>query len=106
MLAKLKALDIAPSAPASDATFIRRAYLDAAGILPTSGEVEDFLSDTSPDKRAKLIDRLLTRDEFIDYWTYKWSRPAAGFQPQAGTQRHVVVLQLDSRERPHRQTLE
>ena len=73
MLAKLKALNIAPSGPASDATFIRRAYLDAAGILPTSEEVEDFLADKSADKRAKLIDRLLERDEYVDYWAYKWS---------------------------------
>lgn len=73
VLAKLKALNIAPSGPAPDATFIRRAYLDAAGILPTSEEVEDFLADRSPDKRAKLIDRLLERDEFVDYWAYKWS---------------------------------
>ncbi len=73
VLAKLKALNIAPSGPASDATFIRRAYLDAAGILPTSEEVENFLADKSPDKRAKLIDALLERDEFVDYWTYKWS---------------------------------
>lgn len=73
VLAKLKALNIAPSGPASDATFIRRAYLDAAGILPTSEEVENFSADKSPDKRAKLIDALLERDEFVDYWTYKWS---------------------------------
>jgi hypothetical protein len=73
VLAKLKALNIAPSGPASDATFIRRAYLDAAGILPTIEEVEDFLADKSPDKRSKLIDRLLERDEFVDYWAYKWS---------------------------------
>ena len=73
VLAKLKALNIAPSRPASDATFIRRAYLDAAGILPTSEEVEDFLADQSADKRAKLIDHLLERDEFVDYWAYKWS---------------------------------
>jgi hypothetical protein len=73
VLAKLKALNIAPSGPASDATFIRRAYLDAAGILPTSEEVEDFLADPVADKRAKLIDRLLERDEYVDYWAYKWS---------------------------------
>jgi hypothetical protein len=73
VLAKLKALNIAPSGPASDATFIRRAYLDAAGILPTSEEVEDFLADPAVDKRAKLIDRLLERDEYVDYWAYKWS---------------------------------
>ncbi|HTQ53899.1 MAG TPA: DUF1549 domain-containing protein [Bryobacteraceae bacterium] len=73
VLAKLKALNIAPSGPATDSTFIRRAYLDAAGILPTSEEVEDFLADQAPDKRARLIDRLLARDEFVDYWAYKWS---------------------------------
>jgi len=73
VLAKLKALNIAPSGPASDSTFMRRAYLDAAGILPTSEEIEDFLADHSADKRARLIDRLLERDEFVDYWAYKWS---------------------------------
>jgi hypothetical protein len=73
VLAKLQALNIAPSKTADDATFLRRAYLDAAGILPTSEEVETFLADTSPDKRAKVIDSLMARDEFVDYWTYKWS---------------------------------
>ena len=73
VIAKLKALNIAPSAAASDSAFVRRAYLDAAGILPTAEEVEDFLLDKSPDKRGKLIDALLERDEFVDYWAYKWS---------------------------------
>lgn len=73
VLAKLKALNLAPSPLASDSVFIRRAYLDAAGILPTAEEVENFLADTSPDKRARLVDHLLTRDEFVDYWAYKWS---------------------------------
>ncbi len=73
VLAKLKSLNIAPSLLASDSTFIRRAYLDAAGILPTAEEVENFLADNSPDKRARLIESLITREEFIDYWTYKWS---------------------------------
>lgn len=73
VLAKWKALHIAPSAPATDSTFIRRAYLDAAGILPTAEETETFLVDKSPEKRTKLIDALLQRDEFVDYWAYKWS---------------------------------
>jgi hypothetical protein len=73
VLAKWKALHIAPSEPASDAVFIRRAYLDAAGILPSAEEVENFLSDKSADKRTKLIDSLLERDEYVDYWAYKWS---------------------------------
>ncbi|HTS28233.1 MAG TPA: DUF1549 domain-containing protein [Bryobacteraceae bacterium] len=73
VIAKLESLHIAPSKPADDATFLRRAYLDAAGILPTSEEVENFLADSAPEKRAKVVDRLLERDEFVDYWAYKWS---------------------------------
>ena len=73
VIAKLKTLNITPSAPASDAAFIRRAYLDAAGILPTAEEVEHFLSSNSPGKRTELVDQLLKREEFTDYWAYKWS---------------------------------
>ena len=73
VLAKLRSLHIAPSPECDDSTFIRRAYLDSAGILPTSEEIEDFLADKSPDKRLKLIDQLLGREEFVDYWAYKWS---------------------------------
>ncbi|MDR3703286.1 MAG: DUF1553 domain-containing protein [Candidatus Sulfopaludibacter sp.] len=72
-VAKWKSLHLAPSKVAGDAEFLRRAYLDAAGILPTSEEVESFLADQSADKRAKVVDRLLQRDEFVDYWAYKWS---------------------------------
>jgi hypothetical protein len=72
-LAKWKSLKLTPSAPASDAAFLRRAYLDAAGILPSAEEVEVFLADRSPDKRAKAIDRILEREEYADYWAYKYS---------------------------------
>ena len=70
---KLRNLHLAPSKMADDATFLRRSWLDATGVLPSSEEVEDFLADRSPDKRAKLVDRLLERDEYLDYWAYKWS---------------------------------
>lgn len=56
----------------SDCVFVRRVYLDAIGTMPTPQEVEAFLADTSPDKRSKLIDALLERDEFADYWSMKW----------------------------------
>lgn len=70
---KLRKLNIAPSKIADDATFIRRAYLDASGVLPTSETVENFLADKSHDKRRKLIEQIAETDEFVDYWAYKWS---------------------------------
>jgi Protein of unknown function (DUF1549)/Protein of unknown function (DUF1553)/Bacterial Ig-like domain (group 2) len=73
ILKHLAVLHIPPSPPASDSEFIRRAYLDAAGILPAPAEVEKFLKDSSPDKRNQLIDSLIKRPEFVDYWSYKWS---------------------------------
>ena len=73
VLAKLKSLNIPPSPRCSDSEFIRRAFLDTIGVLPTSDEVRTFLADESPDKRDRLVDELLTRPEFVDYWAYKWS---------------------------------
>jgi Protein of unknown function (DUF1553)/Protein of unknown function (DUF1549) len=73
VLRKLRDLHLAPSGLSSDSTFIRRAYLDAAGILPPPDEVQAFLADQSPDKRARLVDRILSRPEWVDYWAYKWS---------------------------------
>jgi len=73
ILKHLELLHIPPSSPASDAAFIRRAYLDAAGILPSPSEVEKFLKGSSPTKRNQLIDGLMKRPEFVDYWAYKWS---------------------------------
>lgn len=73
VLKKLQSLHIPPSPLCSDEEFIRRAFLDAAGVLPTPEEVQKFLADASADKRAKLIDALLERPEFVDYWAYKWS---------------------------------
>jgi hypothetical protein len=70
---KLQALRIQPSEPVSDPVFLRRAYLDAIGVLPTVEEARAFLADTRPDKRARLVDRLLARDEFADFWALKWA---------------------------------
>ncbi|HWG45978.1 MAG TPA: DUF1549 domain-containing protein [Gemmataceae bacterium] len=70
---KLQRLGITPSEPASDATFLRRAYLDVIGRLPAPAEVRAFLADTSADKRRKLVDHLLERPEYADYWANKWA---------------------------------
>lgn len=73
VLKQLQVLHLPPAQPASDATFIRRAFVDTIGKLPTAEEVRAFLSDASPDKRDHLIEALLARDEFVDYWAYQWS---------------------------------
>ena len=52
---------------------MRRVFIDTIGTLPTAEEARAFLADKSPDKRDKLIDRLLAQPEFVDYWAYKWS---------------------------------
>ena len=72
ILAKLRSLDIQPAPPCSDSVFVRRVYLDVIGTLPTAKEVTRFLEDDRPDKRSVLIDELLQRDEFADYWSLRW----------------------------------
>jgi hypothetical protein len=63
-----------PASPAcTDAEFVRRAYIDTIGRLPEIEEVRAFLADRSTAKRDALIESLLKRPEFADYWTYKWS---------------------------------
>lgn len=71
VLAVLKAKGIPPSARCSDEVFIRRVFLDTIGTLPTANEVRRFLSDPA-DKRSRLIDELLQRPEFAEYWGLKW----------------------------------
>ncbi|MBN1125899.1 MAG: DUF1553 domain-containing protein [Sedimentisphaerales bacterium] len=70
---KLERLGIAPADFCTDAVFVRRAYLDVIGTLPTTQEARRFLLDRNLNKRAVLIDELLERDEFADYWAMKWS---------------------------------
>jgi hypothetical protein len=73
IFARLKQLQINPAEVCDDATFVRRAYLDALGILPTAAEARQFVADPSADKRARLIDELLRRPEFAEHWALKWS---------------------------------
>ena len=73
VFAKLKEIGIKPAHPCSDAVFLRRAYLDVIGCMPTAQEAGRFLEDRSANKRAALGDALLEHDEFADYWALKWS---------------------------------
>lgn len=91
---KLRELNIPPSPRATDEVFIRRAFLDTIGTLPTADEVRAFLTESEPvaadvrrrtndtdsassprrlQKRDRLIESILARPEFVDYWSYKWS---------------------------------
>ena len=73
VVAQLERLNLPPSPTCTDAEFLRRASLDATGSLPTADEVRAFLADDDADKRAKLVDKLLSSDAFVDFWAYKWS---------------------------------
>ncbi|MBD3673644.1 MAG: DUF1549 domain-containing protein, partial [Planctomycetaceae bacterium] len=80
---KFRELGIEPSPLADDPTFLRRAFLDATGSVPTAEETDAFLQDTNPNKREQLIDRLLGltgdpnldiyNDRYASYWTLKWA---------------------------------
>ncbi|WP_254507972.1 DUF1549 and DUF1553 domain-containing protein [Anatilimnocola floriformis] len=70
---KLQRLGIEPSDVCDDATFLRRVYLDVIGMLPTAAEAKAFLADATPNKRALLVDKLLERPEYADYWTMRFS---------------------------------
>lgn len=70
---RLQQFGIEPAPLCSDAVFVRRAFLDVIGTVPTALEARDFILDRRPNKRAKLINRLLAREEFADYWAMKWS---------------------------------
>ena len=91
VIAKLKKLGIMPSPTCTDAEFLRRVGLDLAGTLPTPDEIEAFLSDPSPDKRARKVDELLARPSYAAWWTtklcdYTGDAPKVLNQQQVGPQ--------------------
>ena len=71
--ARFRQLGIFPSGLCSDAEFLRRASLDTLGILPTPDEARAFLADSDPQKRTKVIDRLLQHPAYADHWAAKWA---------------------------------
>ncbi len=71
--AEWRKLGLGSSAESGDAEFLRRAHVDLTGTLPQPREVREFLASTDPAKRQKLIDSLLERPEYVEYWSLKWS---------------------------------
>ncbi|MCS7469654.1 DUF1553 domain-containing protein [Stieleria sp. ICT_E10.1] len=69
---QLIALNIKPAKLSSDEVFLRRLYVDVLGTLPTVDEAKSFLDNHQENKRQTLIDELLQRPEFADYWAMKW----------------------------------
>ena len=108
VFAKLSSLGMRPVL-CSDAVFLRRAYLDVIGTLPTAKEARDFIHD--PDlksKRRLLIERLLEREEFADYWAMQWGdvlRIKAEFPvnlwPNAAQAYHRWVLASIAENKPY-----
>ena len=72
VFAKLRQMNLRPSAPTSDEEFVRRVYLDSIGLLPEPHEVRSFLQDRGTDKRSRLIDKLLERPEHASLWTVRF----------------------------------
>jgi len=73
IFAKLKTLHVNPGRDCQDEVFLRRVFLDLLGFPPRAEEARAFMADSSPDKRARLIDRLLVRPEFAEFWALKWA---------------------------------
>lgn len=80
---KFRDIGLQPSPLCDDATFVRRAFLDCIGTLPSPDMVVEFIESKAPDKRERLVDRLLGltgepqldtyNDQYAAYWTLKWS---------------------------------
>ncbi|MBO0697536.1 MAG: DUF1549 domain-containing protein [Zavarzinella sp.] len=70
---KLNDLRITPSELCTDEAFVRRAYIDIAGVLPTPEEYDRFMKNPASNKREDLVDELLGRKEFAELWVMKWA---------------------------------
>ena len=73
VFAKQRELQLLPTELVRDDVFLRRVFLDVTGVLPTPAEAKRFLDSTEPNKRPKLIDELLERDEYAQLWALKWA---------------------------------
>lgn len=105
IFAKLRQVNIAPFPVSDDRTFARRVYLDAVGILPLPAQVEAFAADARPDKRARLIDELLSSDNYASHWLVKfedWFRNSQYYsQGRTNASYKRWLRELISEDRPY-----
>ena len=94
---KQRQLGLTASPLCDDRTFIRRVSFDLIGTAPTANEITAFVADTKSDKRARLIDALLARPEYADFWALKWGDLLRSNRQDARRQGHVELFQLDTR---------
>jgi hypothetical protein len=92
VLNKLKTLGIKPSETCDDGTFLRRVTLDIAGRLPKLQEAEKFLADSSASKRDRAIDRLLSSEEYAEYFANKWNGLLRNRREDPSFERGCVLL--------------
>src|SRR5262249_30061164 len=78
LAAQWQQAQVSPDAPADDATFLRRVWLDLAGRVPPVDQARAFLDDRAAGKRARLVDQLLASDQFADHWGGLWAQRLTG----------------------------
>jgi len=93
VFAKLERLNIQPSSLAADEHFLRRAHLDTIGLLPNEAEAAGFLKSADPQKRSKLIDQLLARTEFSEFWAMKLTELFRAGTHEAGQKGARIIYQ-------------
>jgi hypothetical protein len=110
VFANLAELGVPPSEVCPDDVFVRRVFLDAIGVLPTAEEARAFVADADPAKRGELVDRLLGREEFADFWAMKWgdllrikSEYPVRLWPKAVQTYHRWVRDAVARNKPYDQ---
>lgn len=104
VFAKQKDLQLLPAAICTDEVFLRRVYLDAIGTLPTADEAREFLDSKDADKRSRLIDKLLAREEYALFWAMKWADILRG-SPTTISERgvhsfHRYLVKMVAEDRP------
>jgi hypothetical protein len=73
VFSKLNRMRIQPSELCPDREFIRRVYLDVLGVLPTPDQVKAFVAAPAATRRDQVIDGLVSRPEFHDFWALKFA---------------------------------